>query len=123
MSMLASLTHETVVQLQLQMPDVHHSSITAAGAGGDGILDWLTAKNTTTQKLLRAASITAAIIFVLLEAIRSRMAMARVIIAGVAAGLLVWIVFNVTSLQDRVGNEVESSPATTRISQPADVLA
>lgn len=78
---------------------------------GGGILDWLGAKNASTQSLFRALSITAGIGFVLYQAIVSRGAMARVIVSGIAAAVFIWIVHNVTSVSDRVNNEVNSMPA------------
>ena len=77
----------------------------------DGILDWLTSKNSQTLSLLRAMAVTVGVIFVMWQAIASRGAMARIIIAIMAAGVFVWGVFNVTSIRDRVDNEVISAPA------------
>lgn len=82
-----------------------------------GILDWLDAKNASTQSLFRALSITAGIGFVLYQAIVSRGAMARVIISGIAAAVFIWIVHNVTSVSDRVNNEVNSTPALASITR------
>ena len=76
----------------------------------DGILDWLTSKNSQTLSLLRAMAVTVGVIFVMWQAIASRGAMARIIIAIMAAGVFVWGVFNVTSIRDRVDNEVNSAP-------------
>lgn len=85
----------------------------AGGGSGTGLIDWVTSKNAAIQSLGRGMSITFAIIFVIYQAILSRGAMARVIVAGLAAAIFVWIVWNVTSLKDRVDNEVNAlrSPA------------
>ncbi len=108
MSTLVSLTQDASAQLLLaQAADV-------TLAAGEGFLDWGTAKNTQTQALFRGVSITVAIIFVIWQAIASRMAMARIIIAGVTAGILVWVVWNVTNLKDRVDNEVNAMPAVVQ---------
>lgn len=80
-----------------------------------GILDWLGAKNASTQSLFRALSITAGIGFVLYQAIVSRGALARVIVSGIAAAVFIWIVHNVTDVSDRVNNEVNTMPAPTSI--------
>lgn len=82
-------------------------------AGGSGILDWLTQKNAQTQTLLRAAAVTLGIIFVIIQAVMSRGAMARIIISVAASSLFVWGVFNVTANKDRVQNEFNSSGIST----------
>mgnify|MGYP001222987150 CR=1 FL=1 len=84
----------------------------------DGILDWMTAKNSQTQSLLKAMAVTVGVLFVIWQAIASRGAMARIIIAIIAAGVFVWGVFNVTTIKDRVGNEVNSAPTPTAAHQP-----
>lgn len=114
MSALISLTQD----VSAQVIQAHPMAVQAAG--GDGILDWLTNKNSQTQTLVRAMVVTLAIVFVVWQAVVSRMAMARVIIAGVTAGMFVWIVWNVTDLKDRVGNEVNSMPAVVQITDHPD---
>ena len=81
----------------------------AVPAAGDGILNWIGDKNAETLTMLRAVAVTLAIVFVIWQALASRGAMARVIMAGLAAGVFVWIVFNVTDLRDRVDQEVNAS--------------
>ncbi len=75
-------------------------------ACGTGILDCLTAKTTELGTLFRALASVAGVGFVLWQGISSRGAMARILISGLAAGVFVWIVFNVTNLQNRVQDEV-----------------
>lgn len=114
MSALISLTQE----VSTQATAVHHV-VAAPMAGGDGILDWLTAKNAQTQTVLRALAVTLGIIFVIWQAVSSRGAMARVIIAIIAAGIFVWGVWNVTDIKDRVDNEVNAAGATVVQLHPA----
>ena len=104
MSTLIALTHEVTTQVA----GVHFAAPAPPSPGGQGILDWLTAKNSQTQTLLRAMAVTLGIIFVIWQAVSSRGAMARVIIAIVAAGIFVWGVWNVTDIKDRVENEVNA---------------
>lgn len=87
---------------------------TVLAAGGTGLLDWLTNKLTDLQAVFRLLSVVGGMGFVIWQGISSRGAMARIIIAGIAAGIFIWIVWNVTALQTRVGNEVnaERAPAT-----------
>ena len=124
MSTLFNLTHEVSTQLAL----VHPMAVPAA-AGGTGLLDWLTNKLTDLQAVFRLLSVVGGMGFVIWQGISSRGAMARILIAGIAAGVFIWIVWNVTALQSRVGNEVNASgtysqlvahPSTTH--QPAPRL-
>lgn len=79
-----------------------------------GIFDWFNEKNASAQAAARGFSITAAIIFVIVTAIISKLAAARVIIAGIIAGIFVWIVFNVTDLENRVDNEMSGGVAAVQ---------
>lgn len=97
MSTILALTQE--VSTALPLADIQ--------AGG--ILDWVDAKNTQAQSTFRSLSVFIAIVFVVWQAISSKMAMARVIISGLAAGVFIYIVWNVTKLKDRVDEEIGSS--------------
>lgn len=99
MSVLMSLAHEAA-----------HVAAAVPAADG-GLLDWVSAKNTQAQTLARALAVTLGIGFVILAAVASRGSMSRIIVAGLAAGLFIWVVMNVTAVKDRVGNEIESAPA------------
>jgi hypothetical protein len=91
----------------------------AQASGGEGIIDWLTGKNAAVQSLARAIAVTFAILFVLYQAFLSRGALARIIVSGIAAAVFVWIVWNVTSLQDRVDQEVNAGRAPAAVSWTA----
>lgn len=78
-----------------------------------GLLDLLTSKNAAVQAFLRGLAVTLGIIFVIYQAVVSRGALARIIISALAAGLFVWIVFNVTALQTRVDNEINAGGPPT----------
>ena len=86
-------------------------------AGGTGLLDWLTNKLTDLQGVFRLLSVVGGMGFVIWQGLASRGAMARIIIAGIAAGIFIWIVWNVTALQDRVNNEVNAERAPVTQSQ------
>ena len=86
-------------------------------AGGTGLLDWLTNKLTDLQGVFRLLSVVGGMGFVIWQGISSRGAMARIIIAGIAAGIFIWIVWNVTALQTRVNNEVNAVRAPVTQSQ------
>ncbi len=86
-------------------------------AGGTGLLDWLTNKLTDLQGVFRLLSVVGGMGFVIWQGLASRGAMARIIISGIAAGIFIWIVWNVTALQDRVNNEVNAERAPVTQSQ------
>lgn len=99
----------TLIQLSTEVFSAHQAAVPMAD--GDGILDWLTSKNTQTQTVLRGIAVTLGIIFVILQAVASRGAMARIIISLIAAGIFIWGVWSVTDIKDRVGNEMDSTAA------------
>lgn len=78
-----------------------------------GILDWTGEKVAELETLFRAISVVAGIGFVIWRAVSTRGAMAAVVIAGLAAGVFIFIVWNVTQLQDMVDEEVNGAPAST----------
>lgn len=82
----------------------------------EGILDFLDGKIAEAGTVLKGFSIVAGIGFVVWQAIQSRGALARIIMSGLAAGVFVWVVWNVTTLKDRVDNEVNTAPAISRMS-------
>ena len=89
----------------------HAAAVTFVPMESTGLLDLLSSKNTAVQVFLRGLAVTLGIIFIIYQGVVSRGALARIIVAGLAAGLFVWIVFNVTALQNRVDNEVNADGA------------
>lgn len=104
MSLLITWTQESITHLALSPP-----AAPPGGGSGQGLLDWLTGKLTELQSTFRLLSVVGGMGFVIWQAISSRGAMARIIVSGLAAALFVWIVWNITSLQDRVDHEVKAS--------------
>lgn len=88
---------------------------------GTGFFDTATEKIGDLGTLFRALAAVAGMGFVVFQAISSRGAIARILISGLAAGLFVWIVFNVTDLQNRVDDEVNAAGVSR--SQPATAAA
>lgn len=113
------------IQLSNEAISAHQSGVVMAA--GEGILDWVTAKNTQTQAVLRAVAVTLGIIFVIMQAVASRGAMARIIISLIAAGLFIWGVWSVTDIKDRVGNEMSMGPVAVQVlpdaTSPTDLAA
>lgn len=88
---------------------IQHSAQVIAAAG-DGLLNWSNGKINEAGGVMRGLSIVVGIGFVIWQAIASRGAMARIIMSGLAAGVFIWIVFNVNVLRDHVDDEVNSAP-------------
>ncbi|MDP9240455.1 MAG: hypothetical protein M3O55_07425 [Actinomycetota bacterium] len=91
----------------------HHYVVTLAPSGG--ILDWGNGKVTELGTFFRGFSIVGGIGFVIFQALASRGAFSRIIISGLAAAVFIWIVWNVTDLRDRVGNELKTAPAYVQL--------
>ena len=66
-----------LIQLSTEVISAHQAGAIPMAAG-DGILDWVTSKNTQTQTVLRGVAVTLGIIFVIIQAVASRGAMARI---------------------------------------------
>lgn len=101
-------------EVSAQLVQGHTMALPAAGSG-TGFLDWLTNKLTDLQAVFRLLSVVGGMGFVIWQGIQSRGAMARIIIAGIAAGIFIWIVWNVTNLQSRVGNEVNAADSYSQL--------
>lgn len=110
----------------LTLQIAQHTADSATVLAATGILDTANEKAVAVQVTLRAVASVASIFFVIKQAVSSGGAIARIIIAGLAAGVFLWIVFNVTDLQDRVGNEITGSgvaPATAPAHAPVQPTA
>lgn len=102
------------------------SAPTVSVLAGAGLLDTLGEKLNDVEAVLRVFAGVAGIGFVVFQAISSRGALSRILISGLAAGVFVWIVFNVTDLKDRVGNEITATDQTQSpalLSGPTDPAA
>jgi hypothetical protein len=90
----------------------HHFAALAPPPSGNtgGILDWGNGKVAQLGTFFRGFSVIGGIGFVIFQALASRGAFSRIIISGLAAAVFIWIVFNVTSLRDKVGKDLQSAP-------------
>lgn len=86
-------------------------------AAGGGILDWANNELSQFGAVIRAASFVLGAVFVVWQAVKSQMAMARIVVSGLAAGIFVWIVWNVDALQSRVDTEINSAPVAEQVWQ------
>lgn len=100
----------------------HH--VVAAGGDSEGLLDWVDVKSEEAKNVARTVAVLLAIVFFIWNVLASKGALARMIMAGLAAGLFIWIVFNVTELRDRVDDEVNSAPrVSATVASPAGQIA
>ena len=81
-------------------------------AAADGIFDLATEKVDSLMTLLRAFAVVVAVIFIIYRAVATKGALAAILIAAAAGAIFVYVVWNVTDLQGRVGNEINSAPAS-----------
>lgn len=86
------------------------ASTTPLAAGG--FIDWGNEKAGQVGSLFRVLASVIAVGFVIWQGVKSHGAMARIIMAGLAAGVFVYLVFNVTSIRDRVGTEIDGMPTS-----------
>lgn len=100
------------MSMLLEPTTVTHASTVSNLAAG-GLIDWGNQKTGQVGGLFRGLSAVIGIGFVIWQGVKAHGAIARIIMAGLAAGVFVWIVFNVTSLKDRVGTEVNSMAPTS----------
>lgn len=84
-------------------------------AGPVGFIDLITSKANAVTLMFRAVSVVTGMGFVIWEGLKSRGALARIIVAGIAAGVFIYIVFNVTSLQKRTKKEIEGLPSVASV--------
>lgn len=76
----------------------------------------LTVKGTTA---IRAVAVFMALVAVLAAWTRSKFNLVSALIAGVGAGIVLWLVWNVTDVQDGLNKDLESAPpAVSSVQQP-----
>lgn len=74
-----------------------------------GLLNWTDGMSERLRNVIQAVAITVAVVFVVYKAVQSKFAIGTIIVSALAAGVFVWIVHNVTSLQDSVGEDMPGS--------------
>lgn len=90
--------------------------ILAAENGGQsttGFFDLITALLTNTKNVVILTAGVAALVFILWHAITSKGTMTRIIMAGLAAGVFLFLVNNINDVKDRVDNEVNTNTTVT----------
>lgn len=90
-----------MIDVQLAHETAHYTLLAA-----DGLFDTANEKAGELQATARIAAGALSLVFFIWQTIQSRMAIARMVVAGLAAGVMLWIVFNVTEIQGRVDNEL-----------------
>lgn len=77
----------------------------------DGLIDWGKGKALEVQDLVRLVVGVGAIVGIAAQAVKSNFALARIAVSIGVAGLLVWGVWNITDVKDKVGDEMTDAPA------------
>lgn len=96
----------------------HTAALYAAAApmaAGPGFIDWATNLNNEVKTLVLAVVWTLGILFVVIQGVATRGSMARIILAGIGAGIFIWIAHNVMDVSDSVGNELPGAAPAVEI--------
>ncbi|SDT40410.1 hypothetical protein SAMN04515669_3903 [Jiangella sp. DSM 45060] len=78
-----------------------------------GILDWATTTAVDLQPVLRTVAVTVAIVFVIYKAVHSKFSLGTIIVSALAAGIFVWLVFNVDQLSDTIGEDLPGGTSSS----------
>lgn len=98
------------------MPHAALSLASASDGAGDvvraGLLDWASETAVDLRPVLQTVAITVAVLFVIYKAVQSKFSLGTIVVSALAAGVFVWVVFNVNSLSDTIGEDLPGdSPA------------
>lgn len=85
----------------------------------EGVLELVNNKGTEAQDTIRILTGVGATAGVGFAAVKSRFALAPILLAGLVAGLLVWLVWNVTAVKEKVGAELGSMGHSILVDAPA----
>lgn len=78
---------------------------------GDGVLDLANRKLGEFHQTLLLAGGMFAVVFVLMQAISGKGSVARIVVAGIAAAVFLFIIHNTDFLRKQVDNELNSAPS------------
>lgn len=84
----------------------------------DGILGTINVKSEEAKNTVRIVSGLVAIAFVVYQAAASRMAIGRIIVASLAAGAFMWVVYNITDVQEKIGEDLQAAPVPAATASP-----
>lgn len=107
-----------VTSLATAAPDLATATTIQAG-----VLDWTSSTASDLREVLRVVAITVAVLFVVFKAVTSKFAVGTIVVSALAAGVFIWIVYNVTALRDTVGEDLPgSAPVVEYVDSPAAPL-
>ena len=115
--------HQTLAVLQT-LSESHGTFNVAAPTGGEptilaeGLLELTKRKAGDVTTTARVVTVAAAVVGILIEAVRSGFAISKIVMAVLVAGFVIWSVFNITSVKDRVGDELARPLVHSAPSQP-----
>ncbi|MDX5961792.1 hypothetical protein SIM91_00200 [Rhodococcus opacus] len=75
-----------------------------------GVIEWVNTKATEVQNTTRIVMGAISVIGICVVAVKSRFALAAILVAIAVAGLLNWGVWNVTDVSDKIGDEINAAP-------------
>ncbi len=78
--------------------------------------------NSSVQSSVLGLAITAALIVMLITAVVTRGSIPKILGAGLAAGIFLWIIFNVTQVRDLVGKDLDAEAHMSRIPSQSVVV-
>lgn len=71
-----------------------------------GLLDWASTTAVDLQPVLQTVAVTVAVVFVIYKAVQSKFSLGTIVVTALAAGLFIWLVFNVDQLSDTIGEDL-----------------
>lgn len=86
------------------------------------MLDTIDSINSSVQSSVLGLAITAALIVMLITAVVTRGSIPKILGAGLAAGIFLWIIFNVTQVRDLVGKDLDAEAHMSRIPSQSVVV-
>ncbi|GAB4590083.1 hypothetical protein [Nocardia sp. IFM 10818] len=81
----------------------------------EGVLPWFNRKGAEAQESMRIAATLVAIGFMIFTAVKSRGAMSAILVSGLVAGIFLFLVWNITAVRDKVGDEVGTAAVATTV--------
>lgn len=78
-----------------------------------GIFDWVSSTSSKGETAEKTAAVAVIIGYVIYEIVRSRLNLARIIIAALTAGVALWVINNVNTVQGKVGSDLDDKPGSS----------
>lgn len=83
-----------------------------------GIFDTVQGLSEEASTTLRVVAGVVAVGFFIFVAVAKRFALGAMLVGGLAAGVFMWMVFNVTTVQEKVGEDIDRTQAMIAVDAP-----